>query len=349
MEPSMSRSLSFALLAVPLLAAAAHAQAPVIDAMAPAEEACYGRRYDAPHLAANPRQSILEIYLTRLHARDEEREDEPVSREQSIANDRESEAAEPLRRTSLQIMASLREPRGRYGGYMSCESQDGVAIRCGVDCDGGGLSARVSQSEAQVTFDQHGIRIGPGCGEGGNVMLGLRPGDRTVRLDRMPMLACVAARNAARPVWVQYGRPLRISMAERREACFSRRYDAAHLARVPNQQIVAIAVAAAWRPAENEAPAAIEVRVTTRLRDGRVETATGRCHGEDYAFVCRREERGQMRITRGPNNGLMIRARSSDAEEADAVREEFAGFLGLPVGAGDDVFRLDAAQPEACR
>ena len=72
----------------------------------------------------------------------------------------------------------------------------------------------------------------------------VRPGvdDKVFRLDPKPFAACMAEREAMAPAFAKLGKPLRVRFEENETACFSRSYDAAHLASHPKQTVKRIAV-----------------------------------------------------------------------------------------------------------
>ena len=66
--------------------------------------------------------------------------------------------------------------------------------------------------------------------------------DKVFRLDPKPFAACMAERAAMAPAFAKLGKPLRVRFKENETLCFSRSYDAAHLAAHPKQTVKRIAV-----------------------------------------------------------------------------------------------------------
>src|SRR5262245_4060044 len=71
---------SVAAVAVASAARAEQKAPPVIAEFPPDAEVCYGRQYDAAHLARHPRQKVTALYLFRSLIADPEDEERPKSR-----------------------------------------------------------------------------------------------------------------------------------------------------------------------------------------------------------------------------------------------------------------------------
>jgi hypothetical protein len=314
-----------------------------------AEDACFGRVDGPADLARAPGQSITELYVGRLLTPDPEREDEAPNREASVAAQAAPEREQ--RSISLELYARLREPRRVVSGAIECFAPDAAgAVRCGVDCDGGGLTMRPDGDGLAVTFDRHGVRVAGACGEGRTMMLGARPADRTLRVAPMPVASCVAAREAARPHFVRHGPPLRLAVQRAGgTACFARRYDAAHLARQPRQRVVALALRVGWRAAGEDLNERLEGTLTTRLKNGAVRRANVQCFPSEYSFQCSRPgQDGGAELTRGPGGGAILRLPADEPGERGGALRRLGALLGAELGDQDDVFRLDLAPEGAC-
>jgi hypothetical protein len=297
-------------------------------------ELCYGRAFDGAQLSRAPGQTIAEIYLARLDRPDPELEVVPAPNE--------SASFAP----QFTLLARLRDPQRRFRGMVECGRAEGVSFTCAVECDGGGFEAQRDEDGLNIQFGPRGVRVGRACADSA-VMVGSRPADRSIRLAALPVDACLAAREAARPGFVRHGPPLRVSLKARGTSCFSRRYDQVHLSRNPEQRVTAIAVRAEWH-AEAASGDWIGLDLSIRLRDGSERRSEGRCDADQYAFTCERVGgMGAFVLTRGPSSGVMVRDSLSDPDGTSAPAG-LSAFVGAALGSGDDVFRLEPAAMDEC-
>ena len=65
----------------------------------------------------------------------------------------------------------------------------------------------------------------------------VKPGadDKVFRLDKKPIAECRALEDSRKPAWAALGAPLRERLNRDEAVCFARSYDAAHLAKHPQQ------------------------------------------------------------------------------------------------------------------
>lgn len=98
--------------------------------------ACFARRYDAPHLRRYPQQKVTAMKLL-VSA-------ETVPEDQAL-------------NYAFALSVKFRDRKGNFESSGSCghpttaqESADKLALGCGVDCDGGGLSVEMANTDKSV-------------------------------------------------------------------------------------------------------------------------------------------------------------------------------------------------------
>ncbi len=313
------------------------------------EEACYGRVYDAAHLARHPRQAMSAFHHFKSLTPDPQKEEGYRGRDVEAALDR--------RETSsrwLSVLVRFKDQPGRlYRQEVECAGgPDGFA--CGRDCDGGGFTARRSGEKLVLSQDPafSGLRLESACDadpEGATRRLDPKEDATTWVLHRLPMSACHAERDAARPPYARGADPVTTRFVDKGKVCHARTYDAAHLARHPGQRIAAMALRTEdrvrWTGEIDDFETVVPVTLTARLRDGTSVTRTARCTAQDYHLGCHGEG-GAFMVVRDGEKALRVRdflLKSADREDRDLPR-----FLGLDLGDDDRVFRLDLADQAAC-
>lgn len=142
----------------------------------PEARICFGRKYDAKHLAAHPDQKVTEIrYNLTWHVFSEEEGGQGAY--------------------LFLLSAKRRGDRELLHASGPCMVREGKVF-CGVECDGGGLYAkRRDDGSLLLSFDDMwGIRMTPDCGEEEEDAVSLEPGkdDKSFRLDPLPASACPA-------------------------------------------------------------------------------------------------------------------------------------------------------------
>lgn len=315
------------------------AYSPLPDHLPLRTEACFGRVYDAEHLLQHPRQRVTQIHLFRDFALDQTAEEPPLS--SGTFKDSDGEDG----RIGLTAYVGFRDRPGVYWNWLSCVRSEGT-LRCGIDCDGGGFKL-LAAGEA-LLLENEGFVVTGGCGASDEDNANrdfVRPGadDRAFRLDRAPIAACAARRDALKPEWAKLGAPLRERLDRDEAVCFERRYDAAHLKKHPRQTVRRISVG---KPAGKRALHAqardYELMFRVELKNGRKFDKTTTCSPERYAYVCTHDPAMDMSqdfyLTRAGDKQIMLRDR----------RGKLADLFGASLAADDRMFRLDAAAAANC-
>lgn len=304
------------------------------------KEACFGRDYDAAHLASHPKQRVTSFYLFRDFSPDTSAEAPPLSRDELIAADGSDG------NVGVTAYVRFRDRQGLFWNSLSCRRSDDGTVRCGVDCDGGGFKLRAEDQSLLV--ENEGFVVVGGCGasederEREDVV---KPGadDRVFRLDSKPVAACAAVRDAHVPAWAKLGPPLRERLATEQARCFARAYDNAHLARHPQQTVRRIAVLKqeGAKPENPDWPT-YELTFQVELKNGRKIEKKTTCAPDSYAYACANDVRSETQrdfyLTRAGQDHLMLRDR----------RGALTQLFGVSLGTDDRLFRLQASPASAC-
>jgi hypothetical protein len=151
----------------------------------PGEDACFGRVYDAKHLAAHPKQRVTSFHLFRDFSADTNAEEAPILTEKDRATD------DPIN-VGLMAYVRFRDRPGVFSNWLVCYRQTDGGVRCGVECDGGGFKLRTSGSA--LIAENEGFVVSGGCrasGDQEDEQEYVRQGadDRVFRLDKLPLAA----------------------------------------------------------------------------------------------------------------------------------------------------------------
>lgn len=310
---------------------------PLPDKMPLAKEACFGRDYDAAHLAAHPRQRVTSLYLFRDFAPDANAE--VAYEDPATLRDNDGDNGH----INLDAYVRLRDRKGVYSNTFSCSRGDGGDVFCAIDCDGG--SFRLTSRGDGLELRNEGFVVVGGCGASETDQSHeehVQPGadDKTFRLTPRPLAACTAIRDAQRPVFASLGKPIRLRLAEQGAQCFARSYDATHLASHPQQKVRRVAVLKAASDQGN-APA-YRLKVRLELRDGSRHEAAADCAPDGYSYLCTgttaADSAREFHLTRAGDSDIMLRDR----------RGLMAAMLNAAVGSDDRLFRLTKSPEDAC-
>ncbi|HEX2728063.1 MAG TPA: hypothetical protein VHN20_19750, partial [Beijerinckiaceae bacterium] len=253
------------------------------------EEVCYGVTRNPAYLAENPRLRMTAFHLFKDFDPDPLKEQVDPPRWRQLEEDRVSTTPR-----SLSVRVRFRNLKGVYHQEVECSGTGANGFGCWRDCDGGGFGVKTAGRSLVVEQDGvSGLRLQSSCDpddEGSNMHLDAKLDGASFRLDPLPQSVCRAERDAARPVWVKSGDPLRARFEKRADVCHARTYDAAHLRAHPDQKVVAIALRTIGRlkkqsPDDQGSPA-LEVRLSVKLRDGGTRTKTADCFPGEYTFDC---------------------------------------------------------------
>jgi hypothetical protein len=223
------RALMPATLVTTALAVSGSAGAPLFVAD---QEACFGRVYDRAHLAAHPNQTVTSLHIFRyLGERPKAENWQASQRDEAIKQFRETGYA------AVQAFVTFRGGPGYFHNWLNCSKEAKEGTRCSVECDGGSFDLK-RESADTVLLNNNGFSLVV-CGED---EVDFSPGrdDKVFRLEAKAVAICRAAEQKAIPI--RPGKPLRERFQESELFCFGRDYDAAHLAKHPQQKVVSIRV-----------------------------------------------------------------------------------------------------------
>jgi hypothetical protein len=245
--------------------------------------------------------------------------------------------------SQVSVIARFNDAPGAFTQSVSCNDRDG-GISCGVECDGGGFQARMEGGGLALSFREGGMAVRGGCGEEEETtrMLGNAAWPGPSRLEPRQPDVCARADQEAALSFTREKISLRERISTLGWTCLKRSYDKAHLKKNPKQQVesVAVAVALNIKPSEEGgSDATLDVTASIRTRDGKSAKRKLTCYPDQYQFTC--EEEFRLRRRNGNSAHLVP---GSYSPEPGAPRKMF----GLVLGAGDDVFRLDASTATDC-
>ncbi|HRF09317.1 MAG TPA: hypothetical protein PL193_11855 [Xanthobacteraceae bacterium] len=333
------------LLAAAMLLAASHAsaqqfQSPLPEHMPLGKEVCYGRVYDASHLAKHPKQLVTSLHVFRDLDPDQNTEDTPQTREEVLKNDGEGGV-------NVSAFVRFKNRKGVFWNGLTCnKSADGKFVRCGIDCDGGSFELRTRGKNLHLTNE--GFVLIGGCGaseEEYENQLSFLPGadDKTFLLEPLPLAQCAALRDQVKPAFAKMGKALRTRFETQEAVCYSRIYDDAHLKKNPQQTVRKIALlrAAGGKDVHKDAPG-YDLTFRIETKDGKQFTQTAKCYPDRYTYTCpvkaEIDTAKDFYVTRAGDNALTIRDRAG----------KFTDFFGVKLGKDDRLFRLEASAPAAC-
>jgi hypothetical protein len=343
MQPPKLAAFLAAYIALAAGAPAEENKSPLPEHMPLHKEACFGRVYDAAHLAKHPKQLVTELFLHRDINPDQNTEFEPQTPESFKEHDGQG--------TTVFVNAYVRfkNRKGIYWNTLSCSKgfdPDGKTTRCSIDCDGGSFGLMPRQKNLIMT--NYGFVLIGGCGatdeENENTLV-FTPGadDKTFLLEPRPATQCAALRDTIKPVYAKMGEPLRVRFTTEQTVCYSAVYDPGHLGANPQQQVRHITMLrkTGGKDVHPDAPG-YDLTFSVELRNGNRYTQTSKCYPESYAYHCpvkaEHDTSKDFSITRAGNEHIMIRDRNG----------KLSDFFGTKLGPGDRIFKLHKAEPRAC-
>jgi hypothetical protein len=324
----------------------------------PGEEICFGKVYDAAHFTAHPRQRVSAFYFFKTFTPDSQREEAEFSRAEQVEKDRKGEKVgiwtENARWAS--VLVRFNDKPGRlFRQEVECTGTDADGFGCGRDCDGGRFSVQVARQGLLLEQDPAfpGLRLQSSCDadeEGSEVRIDPKEDATAFQLERQPGHVCLAQRDAARPSFAA-ATPLRIRFANRENVCHIRRYDTAHLARHPEQQVAAIAVRTEGPVAVDQEDGQLETRldvtISLRLRDGTTATKSAHCRADGYQFACSAGGNSLVSLRRAGERGITLRD-VNFRKVFDPKENYLANLTGVSLGDDDRAFRLDEGTDALC-
>jgi hypothetical protein len=304
-------------------------------------EACFGKAYDAEHLRQSPKQRVTRFHLFRDFTVDKTAESPPLPAGEFLERDGDGGSV------GLMAYVGFRDKPGVFTNWLSCgKSSDGAGVRCGVECDGGGF--KISAKDKTLLVENEGFVVTGGCGASEDDQERrdfVRPGeaDRQFVLDPLPLKQCTAIRDSLKPAWARLGAPIRERLAKNGAVCFGRSYDAAHLAKHPQQTVKRIAVLKPQGGKMLHDAHTYELTFRVELKNGRKVTKKTTCQPSKYAYGCTHDPAldtlDDFYLTRAGDKEIMLRDKRARLEK----------LFGTALGADDRTFRLPAAPADACR
>lgn len=334
-----------ALLAAAMLMAAGHVfaqenRSPLPTHLPLGKEVCYGRVYDASHLARHPKQRVTSLHVFRDLDPDQNTEDTPQTREEVLKTDGEGGV-------NVSAFVRFKNRKGLFWNGLNCnKSADGKFVRCGIDCDGGSFELRTRGKNLHLTNE--GFVLIGGCGaseEEYENQVHFLPGadDKTFLLEPLPLAQCAALRDQVKPAFAKMGKALRIRFETQETVCYSRTYDDAHLKQNPQQTVRKIALlrAAGGKDVHKDAPG-YDLTFKIETKDGKQFSQNAKCYPDRYTYTCpvkaEADTAKDFYVTRAGDNALTIRDRAG----------KLTDFFGVKLGKDDRLFRLEASAPAAC-
>ncbi len=326
-----------AVLGTALPALAQEKSSPVPSHLPLGKEACFGRTYDAAHLRAHPKQRVTSFHLFRDFSPDTTTENVP----QTAAELRETDGENGNIR--IDVYVRFRDRTGVYSNGMFCGRSD-KGVYCAVECDGGSFD--VERQGASLLLRNNGFVVTGGCGSDDEKekSVFLEPGadDRAFRLDPKPPAECMAVRDTQRPAFAKLGTPLRVRLDRTEAVCFTRSYDADHLARNPQQTVRRIAVLKTAGQKRAAGDPQYELTFRVELKNGRKLEKKTTCHPDKYAYACTHnpdfDTAQDFYLTRAGDSEITLRDRKG----------KLADLFGAKLGSDDRTFRLQASAANTC-
>jgi hypothetical protein len=247
-------------------------------------EACFGRVYDANHLSRHSKQRVTSFHIFRDFSPDPNSEVPPTSRKELIESDGSGVAV------NITTFVRFRDRKGVYSNSLNCRRGEGGKVRCGIDCDGGTFNLKTAGKS--LIAENNGFVVVGGCGASEDDMEHpeyVSPGvdDKTFRLDPLAVPQCVALRDAQSPAWAKLGPSIRTRLDHAEAVCFTRSYDAGHLASHPAQTVKRAAVikTEGIRTENSDFPF-YKLVFRVELKDGRKFEKETTCAPDNYAYGC---------------------------------------------------------------
>jgi hypothetical protein len=296
-------------------------------------EACFGRVYDADHLKRHPQQRVTSFHLFRDFTPDALAEEVFQTRQEMLESDGDHGVW-------VHALVRVRDRKGVFSNTLLCRRDEGN-VRCGVECDGGSFVLR-PENAGGLMLQNNGFVVVGGCGDDEDkpIFLKPEPDDRSFRLDKQPIEQCTSLRDEMRPAYAKLGTPLRVRLDTSDLLCFSREYDAGHLAKHPQQTVKRIAVVKAAGKTDD---ALKELTFHVEFKNGRKFQKKTTCYASRYAFSCTHnpdyDTSQDFYLTRAGDQQIMLRDSKGKLNQ----------LFGTRLGSDDRTFKLSAAPAASCR
>jgi hypothetical protein len=326
------------------------------------QEACFGRVYDRAHLAAHPKQTVTSVHIFRyLGERPEAENWQASQRDEAIKQFRAGYAA-------VQAFVTFRRRPGYFHNWLLCR-QEGQRGHCSIECEGGSFDLK-RESAGTVLLNNNGFILIGGCSEDveASKEVYFTPGrdDKVFRLEAKAVAICRAEEQKAIPI--RPGKPLRERFQESELFCFGRDYDAAHLAKHPQQKVVSIRVGrlnpeAERRNSDQKWPDDVKLSVALTVKAATTRRAlTYVCNPREASWECTAEaapggpstcDGDTIHLARGREDDILLINRKEglpiDAPCQAKQKSEPNDDYQQATRSDDRTFRLVRMPIEACR
>jgi hypothetical protein len=329
------------------------------------QEACFGRVYDRAHLAVHPNQTVTSFHIFRYLGERPEAESWQASQR--------DEAIKRFRRTgyaAVQAFVTFRGRPGYFHNWLLCAKEAKEGTKCSIECDGGSFDLK-RESAGTVLLNNNGFILIGGCSEDveASKEVYFAPGrdDKVFRLEAKAVAICRAEERKTIPI--RPGKPLRERFQESELFCFGRDYEAAHLAKHPQQKVVSIRVGrlnpeAERRNSDQKWPDDVKLSVALTVKAATTRRAlTYVCSPREASWECTAEsvpdaaasscDGDTIHLARGRGEDILLINRKEglpiDAPCQAKLTSEPSDDHQQPTRSDDRTFRLVRMPIEACR
>ena len=265
----------------------------------------------------------------------------------------------------VHAFVTFRGRPGYFHNWLNCTKETKEGVHCYVECDGGTFNLKRA-SAGSVLLNNNGFRL-YACGEE-EEEVDFSPGqdDKVFRLEAKAVDVCRAEERKAIPI--RPGKPLRERFQESELFCFGRDYDAAHLAKHPQQKVVSIRVGRLNPEAERgnsdqKWPDDVKLSVALTVKAATTRRAlTYVCGPREASWECTAEsvrdaasscEGDTIHLARGRDDDILLINRKEglpiDAPCQAKQKSEYYEYDQQATRSDDRIFRLARMPIEACR
>lgn len=314
---------------------------------------CFGRVYDAAHLARHPAQTVTSLFV--YHA---------LQARKSAENWTAQAAADAMQSfkeqgsVNVSAFVTFRDRKGRFHNDLNCRLDDTGRTRCGIDCDGGQFTLERDGTQNVLLRNEGFVLIG-GCGEeveqSETVYFSPGADDKVFRLERAPTAVCRSEQQKATPIKEDIV-PLRERFKADETFCLGRDYDAGHLARHPKQRVTRIRLARTDLAGGSDWPWGLRLTASLSLTDGSSRHGDYVCTPLESSFECEPVARdqtgnprcGNLHIVRAPGDDVIVINRKSALPIEASCAGPTQAQAPHPTRSDDKSFRLTRLPMNAC-
>lgn len=340
-------------------------QAQAQTSLAANQPACYGRVYDQAHLSKHPRQKVTSLYVWRS-----------VEDRKEAENYTARKAEDQPEGFGVDAYVTFRDRRGNFQNSLWCGGPGDDSKgknRCSIDCDGGSFVLEQDNANSMLLRNNGFVLIG-GCGddveESKTVYFDPGADDKVFRLERKDPSVCRAEEQKAKPLRLGFGKPLRERFKADEPFCLGRDYDAAHLAKNPQQKVASVRVGRLDPAKERQGaeagdlpfPWTVKLSIAIKLKSaGAGRSIHYSCSPLESSWECDMNRDGnpeasscdgrRIHLARGPGDDVFLINRKDGLpiEAACGPRDPEKDPVTRDTRSDDKSFRLKRMPVEACR